>query len=242
MLDVVMPVYNEEGCIREVVARLHEIVLGRIPGARLLAVDDGSRDGTPAILDGLAASLEGVEVLHKPNGGHGDAVLHGLRRTRAEWLFLIDSDNQFEIQDFWKLWEVRESADLLMGVRVARHDPWLRLVITRLLRFGLRLLFHVRLRDANVPFKLMRREVWEGVVPLLPETVRTPSIFIAVAAARQGRRIVEMPVAHYERRTGTVSIRKWKLLKFCWRSFGELLAFRRRLIKEQSCPPPGRRS
>jgi glycosyltransferase involved in cell wall biosynthesis len=242
-LDVVMPVYNEEGCVREVVRTLDEVILRPIPGARLIAVDDGSRDATPEILDELAAELPAVTVRHKPNGGHGDALLCGLRCAEAPWLFLVDSDNQFELRDFAPLWEHREEADLLMGFRRVRHDPLLRLVITRILRLMLRVLFGAGLRDANVPFKLVRRELWERAAPVIGPDALVPSIFLAVAAARLGYRIAEFPVTHYARETGTVSIRKWKLLRFCARAFVQLLAFGRRLRREARAPgqkPPPR--
>ena len=104
-LDIVMPVYNEEGCIEEVVKNIQDEILSKVPNSRLLAVNDGSRDRTPEILDSLSEEYPQVKVLHKPNGGHGDALLHGLFEADADWIFLMDSDNQFDIKDFHKLWK-----------------------------------------------------------------------------------------------------------------------------------------
>lgn len=93
----------------------------------------------------------------------------------------------------------------------------------------LRLLFRVPLRDANVPFKIRRRSIWLEARRLIPEETLAPSLFLALYARRRGFKIVEREVPHCERATGTVSIRRWKLLKFCVRAFCQLLAFRRKL-------------
>jgi len=85
----------------------------------------------------------------------------------------------------------------------------------------------VRLRDANVPFKVFRRELWLEAAPLIPADTLAPSLFLAVFAASRDRRIATIEIPHRARETGVVSIRRWKLIKFCWRAFGQLLAFRR---------------
>ncbi len=92
-------------------------------------IDDGSRDQTPSILDRLSSELKGAKVFHKENGGHGSAILFGLEKAKAANLFLMDSDGQFGPMDFWKLWDCRNGADLIIGVRASRHDPKHRLIL-----------------------------------------------------------------------------------------------------------------
>src|SRR5690606_21860018 len=115
------------------------------------------------------------------------------------------------------------------GVRVRRNDPPFRLFLTRQIRRTLRPLFGVRLRDANVPFKVVRRSAWEAARPYIPEDTLAPSLFLAVFMKVRGMDVAEVDVAHKERETGVASIRRWKLLRFCGRAFRQLLAFRRRL-------------
>jgi hypothetical protein len=99
-------------------------------------------------------------------------------------------------------------------------------VLTRVIRNALTLLFGVRLHDANIPFKVFRRELWTDAAPVIPADTLAPSLFFAVHAARRGARIAFVDVGHRERTTGTVSIRRWKLLKFCARAWNQLLDFR----------------
>jgi dolichol-phosphate mannosyltransferase len=204
-------------------------VLDAVPGSDLIVVDDGSRDRTGAILDQLSAADPRVKVIHQSNGGHGAALRNGMERANGQFLFLLDSDRQVPIEAFAPLWDAARGRDGAFGVRVQRHDPPLRLALTRLIRRVLALLFGVSLRDPNVPFKVIRRSVWLAARDLVPEGTLAPSLFLAVFARARGLDIVEIEVPHRARSSGVVSIRRWKLLTFCVRAFRQLLAFRGRL-------------
>ncbi len=229
-LTVVMPAYNEAGAIADAADEVRDWVLDRVPGSELVVVNDGSRDGTGAILDRLAAADPRIRVIHRPNGGHGPALRTGLDAAQGERLLLIDSDRQIPLSGVAPLWEaVSSGQDAAFGVRAERHDPTLRLVLTRVIRRTLPLFFGIRLRDANVPFKLLRRGLWNDARPLIPPDTLAPSLFLAVFAKVRDYHVAEIVIPHRERQTGVVSIRRWRLLKFCARAFRQLLTFRRRL-------------
>ena len=230
-LSVVMPAYNEEDGIAVAVQAVQDHVLADVPGAELVVVNDGSRDGTGPLLDRLAAADPRVRVIHKANGGHGPAIMTGLGQARGEFVFLIDSDNQIPLEEFPPFWEaVHRGSDAAFGVRRVRHDAPLRRVLTVLIRLCLSALFGVRLYDSNVPYKLLRRSVWTEAHSLIPDGTLAPSLFLAVFVARRGYRVAYLDVTHKDRETGTVSIRRWKLIKFCARAFRQLLDFRRALL------------
>lgn len=228
-LSVVMPAYNEEAAIGDAVLEVCGVVLDSLPDSELIVINDGSRDRTGVILDDLAEKEPRLRVVHQPNAGHGAAVRTGLEQARGEYVLLIDSDRQIPVEAFGEVWAAAQGRDGALGVRARRHDPPFRLFLTRQVRRALRLLFGVRLRDANVPFKVVRRTAWEAARPYIPEGTLAPSLFLAVFLRDRGYDVVEVEVPHKERETGVVSIRRWKLLKFCARAFRQLLAFRRRL-------------
>ena len=231
-LSVVMPAYNEEGGIEAAVVEVRECVLDRIAGSELVVVNDGSRDGTGPILDRLAATDPRVRVLHRPNGGHGPALRTGIEAASGEALFLIDSDRQMPLAEFSPLWAaVSSGSDGAFGVRLERHDPTLRLWLTRAVRGAIPLLFGVRIVDGNVPFKLFRRELWNQARSLIPPDTLTPSLFFAIFVTKRGFRIATIPISHRERQTGVGSIRRWRLVKFCARAFRQLVIFRWRLAR-----------
>ena len=231
-VSVVMPAYNEEGGIETAVAAVQRQVLDRVAGAEAVVVNDGSRDATGALLDKLAAADPRVRVLHTPNGGHGTALMRGLAAARGEYVLLSDSDNQIPLEGFHPLWAAVQNGagpgrDGAFGVRLVRHDATFRRILTVVIRWSLTLLFGVRIKDANVPFKLVRRSLWLAARPYIPDGTLAPSLFFAVYLKRTGADLAFVDVAHLDRVTGTVSIRRWKLIKFCARGFRQLLSFRR---------------
>jgi glycosyltransferase involved in cell wall biosynthesis len=233
-VSVVMPAYNEEGAIQTAVAAVQAHVLDRVPGAEVVVVDDGSRDRTGALVDAMAAADPRVRVLHTPNGGHGTALLRGLAAARGDYVFLIDGDNQIPLESFQQLWSLAQREDGprpdgVFGVRLVRHDAHIRRVLTALIRWSLALMFAIRIRDANVPFKLVRRSTWLEARPYIPDGTLAPSLFLAVYMKCRRSTLEFVTVAHRDRVTGTVSIRRWKLIKFCARGFRQLLDLRRAL-------------
>lgn len=230
---LVMPAYNEEGCIAAVVASW-STELARHFGDRfrLIVVNDGSRDRTGAILDASAATNPLLHVIHQANAGHGGALLHGYReaiKQDTRYVFQVDSDDQFVPGDFARLWELRDASPCVLGHRSERHDSLHRLVITRILRVVLLILYGCYPKDANIPFRLFKTPFLAAALKLIPSTTFAPNIFLAVIASRAGANLHHLPVSHQDRKTGTVSIVRWKLIKVCFRCVGELLAFRRLL-------------
>src|SRR4029079_15435519 len=116
-------------------------------------VDDCSTDGTGAILEELAREGAWLTVDRAQiNAGHGPSVLRGLRRATGDWVFQVDSDGQFVIEEFESLWSRRAEGDLLLGIRVARRDATHRLLLSRTIARAVSALARRSLRDSNTPF------------------------------------------------------------------------------------------
>lgn len=229
-LFMVMPVYNEEGVIRETILEWAKAFDALKIRYTILAINDGSRDGTKAMLTDMAAATAYLKVIHKENEGHGATILKGYEsaiKSEAEWIFQTDSDAQFFPEDFARLWEMRGDGDFLLGFREKRHDPASRLIITSILRSVIRLSWGVKVHDANCPFRLMRKSALGKILSLIPEGVFAPNIFLAgLAAAKKDIRFKEVAIRHKERTSGKCSIRHVKLLKCAVRSWAEIMRFR----------------
>lgn len=230
-LSVVMPVYNEEAVIDEVLADVAHEILDRVPGSELVVVDDCSTDQTSTALAAAMARDPRIRVLTNPeNAGHGVSVRRGFDAARGEWIFQIDSDGQVDLAQFGDLWQRREDSDLLIGVRAVRHDPRHRLVLTAITRVIVSLLARRWLRDANVPFKLVRSSLIRHLAPYMPPDAFAPSILLALGAARSGARIAEMEIRHLPRLHGQSTLRVWRLARACLRSGWQTLVFSSRRL------------
>lgn len=229
-VSIVMPVYNEEEIIQQTVRDYHSEIVKQLPGSEMVIVNDCSTDGTPTILGKLENELEGIKVL-KPerNGGHGKALRLAYENAKLSLVFHTDSDYQFDPKDFWKLYAEIEDHDLVIGYRATRHDPFPRLVITNILRASNMVIFGFNIRDANSPFRLIRKECLEECLKVIDTDAFAPSIMLTISARWMGYRVKEIPVTHLPRLTGEVSIKKWKLLKACIRSLSQNIELKKRL-------------
>jgi glycosyltransferase involved in cell wall biosynthesis len=227
-ISVVMPVYNEVAVIGGVIDEIRKFVLDEVAGSELIVVDDRSTDGTDAVLRGASAGDPRITVLHNDlNAGHGRSVRRGLDACRGDWIFHLDSDGQVDVSEFALLWERRHDADLVLGVRVVRHDPVHRLVLTRATRAVLSLLAKRPVRDANVPFKLVRRDLYEHLRPAIPPNTFAPSLMLVLGAYRVDARVIEVPTTHLPRMHGQSSLRLKRLAVAVLRSTVETLSFSR---------------
>ena len=231
-VSVVVPVYNEAPVIESVLDEIASEILDRLPGSELVVVDDHSSDETPRLLDSRARADGRVRVCRcEQNRGHGPAVATAVTLSTGAWVFHLDSDGQVEARDFWTLWERRADADLLLGVRADRRDPRHRLLLTSVVNGVVSALAGRRVRDANVPLKLFRREVWDDVAPFMPSPPLAPSILLATGASVRSWRLIELPVTHRARTRGRSSLRALRLLMFSLHGLHQLFAFRLALAR-----------
>jgi glycosyltransferase involved in cell wall biosynthesis len=231
-LSVVMPAFNEEDQIEDAVREVAAEVLDRVEPSELLVVNDGSTDGTGAILDRLMEEDPRLRVIHQTNGGHGAALLTGLDAATGEWLLLVDSDRQIPLASFQDLWSaIQGGAHAAFGWRRNRNDPLHRLWLTALIRFVLRRAFELRVNDVNVPFKLIPLDSWLAARPLIPDGTLAPSLFLGVLIGTGTLDCAEIEVPHRQRAVGTSTLRPWRLIAFCARGLGQLLRLRREMTQ-----------
>lgn len=227
-LSVIMPVYNEEGAIEDAVRDVQNHILNHVIGTEFIIVNDGSKDNTSNILDRMATQDDRIQVIHQENAGHGKALRTGLNAAQGDFVFLLDSDRQIELEPFVSLWPKVQSLVAIIGERQQRHDPNIRLFLTRGMKYFIYLLFKVSVQDANVPFKIVRRSAWVEISPFIPITATAPSALLAVAISCRYRSSVQnYIVTHRARATGEASLRYWRLLKYCGLTFSDLLTLRR---------------
>lgn len=205
-LALVVPVYNEEDCIVAVLQEWRAALKGCLENFVIIVVDDGSTDQTPQKL--AALDWPELRVHRHTNRGHGQSCLVGYRLAAelpAQWVFQIDSDGQCDPAAFARIWQRRSEAAAIYGRRRQRDDGAARRVISFVLRWFLRLSWHTRLSDANVPYRLYRAE------DAAKSSLRVPSTFdlanIGLALLMEPLGFVEEPIHFRDRMGGHPSVR-----------------------------------
>ncbi len=215
-LYIVIPAYNEEENIEGVAREWHEVVAGIGPDSKLVIIDDGSKDGTYAKLCKLQEELPQLEPVTKPNGGHGATVLYGYHYALehgADYIFQTDSDGQTLASEFAPFWEARKDYDVQIGHRNHRKDGFSRVVVTKTLKLVLRLIFGLKITDANTPFRLMTRGILEKYIPSVPENFNLSNVMLTVLFVDGKENIRFMPITFRPRQGGVNSINLKKITK-----------------------------
>lgn len=200
-LSVVFPVYNEEENIPILLAEIASALAGTQVTYEIVAVDDGSSDRSLEILRRGREEYPTLRILAlEKNSGQSAALDAGWRAARGRLVVSLDADLQNDPADIPRMIERLEEsgADMIVGVRVNRRDPWTRRMQSKIGNSVRNWITRDRITDTGCSLKLARREAIEpvrlftGMHRFLPTLVRYA-----------GFRVIEMPVNHRPRRYGT---------------------------------------
>jgi glycosyltransferase involved in cell wall biosynthesis len=217
------PAHNEEANLEGLVQEALETLPTLADEFEIIAVNDGSRDRTREIADRLAAEHPGVvrAIHHDVNRGYGGALRSGFEASRFELLAFTDGDRQFRVADIGRLTErlqAEDRPDVVVGYRIKRADPFIRIAYARTYKLANRLFFGLRVRDVDCACKLFRREALEGVRVESGGAFFSAELLIKIG--QQGRSIVEVGVPHYARTAGSPTGAKpsviWRAVKDFW--------------------------
>ncbi len=195
-----------------------------------MVVNDGSTDETAKVLDELAQKDNRIEIIHQTNSGHGPALTTALQRASSDKVFLIDSDRQIPLSCFPKMWELSQSAEAVLGTRQNRQDPPIRSLLSSFMSLAIRLLFGVKLIDANAPCKIIKRQIWLDMKAELKDSILlAPSLYLAIYAKTHHYKVTELAVVHRSREAGKSSLSATRLVKFGFNVLHQLLQFQKQL-------------
>lgn len=231
-VSVTIPVFNEEAVVEKVVNDCYSEIIEKIPGSEIIVVNDGSTDSTSKILESLQHKFEQLKVIHlEKNSGHAKALRVAFDQASKPFIFHIDGDNQFSIKDFWKLYTCIEGHDIAVGYRTRRYDPFYRKVLSLFLRWLNVIIFGVSLKDVNAPFKLINTGVLQDIMRDIPRNFSATPILVLIIAKFRKYRVVEIPVTHFERKTGKSTMIGLYLFNLCLVYFIDLLKLKYLIVR-----------
>ena len=200
--SVVIPAYNEEGGIAEIVQRVLAVkpALAKVgvDDMELLVVDDGSKDRTAEIV----AGIEGVRLLrHTRNRGYGGALKNGFMQAKGELIGFLDADGTYPPEYFPQLCKLAmNGSDLVIGSRMAGAEsqmPLTRRVGNFFFANLLSLVGRQKVTDSASGMRVFKREILERLFPLPDGLNLTP--VMSTKAIHEGIRVHEFPIPYSER-------------------------------------------
>jgi glycosyltransferase involved in cell wall biosynthesis len=195
------PCYNDEATIASMV-NLARGTIERIGAdGEVIVVNDGSTDGSAAVLRELSERTGLRVVTHERNRGYGGALISGFAAARMQWVFYTDGDAQFDPSELALLAEhATADVDVVQGYKIRRADNIARRIIGRVYHRFVAIAFGLRIRDTDCDFRLIRRSVMDQI------RLEHHTGVICVEMVRKlqdaGARFVEVPIHHYRRLYG----------------------------------------
>lgn len=209
-ISVVIPVYNEEPNLRELFARIVTVLEGLGRSFEVVAVDDGSSDGSLALLRELRAGDPRLRIVCLArNFGQSPALYAGFAHVRGAIVAMLDADLQNPPEELPKLIaKIEEGYDFVSGWRQERQDSFLRTIPSRLLNYFVKKTTRAQFHDVGCSIKAFRREVIELMAKFTHR-----SRYLPVDVAWLGVRTAEVVVRHEQRGAGTSKYGLFKLFR-----------------------------
>jgi glycosyltransferase involved in cell wall biosynthesis len=198
----------------------------------VLVIDDGSTDGTAALLDLLCQTHPQVRAIHhKENRGYGGALQSGFENATKEFVFYTDGDGQYDVREIARLIPLMtESVDVVNGYKAKRADSMHRVIIGKIYNRTSRLLFRLPIRDVDCDFRLIRRDALRALGKIPTSGAACLEMIRTLRAS--GAVFAEVEVSHYPRLYGRSQFFTFTSLV---RTFSQFCGL---LVRAWLSPPP----
>jgi glycosyltransferase involved in cell wall biosynthesis len=211
-ISVVLPIFNEASTIHDVIANVIEKLKADGVDFEVIAVDDGSTDGTPEQLKELRKNYpKHVRVVrHLINRGNGAALRSGTRIAKGSIVVYMDADGQHNPHDIHKLLDLIPPYDLVIGSRTKEYQgSWFRGIANNFYNRFASWLSRTEVKDLTSGFRAMRREAVEHFLPLFPNGFSAPTT-TTLAFLKAGYNVAFLPIHVGKRAAGKSKINIWR--------------------------------
>lgn len=228
-LYVVLPAYNEEENIEEVVRAWYLVLNGKNDKSRIVIADSGSTDRTHEILENLQKDFPKLIVLSNTGRFHGEKVIalyDYAVKNNAEWIFQTDSDGQTNPDEFDAFWNLRNQYDGIFGNRVKREDGRSRAFVEKVVCFLLKIFYGVKIPDANAPFRLMKTQTVAKYLYRMKKDFNLPNIMMTTFFSYYNETLTFVPITFKPRQGGINSLNIPRIIKIGWKALKDFQRFK----------------
>jgi dolichol-phosphate mannosyltransferase len=194
-LIVVSPVFNESSVIQQFISDWIVFLRSFNILFEMRMYDDGSTDNTAELIQQLQSDFKELKYFKKENTGHGPSVTYGYQGAADfDWIFQIDSDHELPLEEFEKMWNIRNNYDLLLGKRIKRNNSTFRKLLTFFTSICVKILVGNGITDINTPYRLIRGQKLRSFLLQNNPQNFAPNVILSAFAVRNKWKIVELPI------------------------------------------------
>jgi glycosyltransferase involved in cell wall biosynthesis len=198
--SIIIPFLNEKESLAELYQQISAVMASTRHRYEILFIDDGSTDGSAAVIENLHKSDRRVKLIQfMHNFGKSAALAAGFAAARGRFVVTMDADLQDDPAEIPRLYSrMQEGYDLVSGWKKVRHDPFIKRITSRVYNYFTSIFSGIRLHDFNCGLKMYRREVVK-TMRVYGELHR----YLPVIAHRSGFKVTELAVQHHPRKFGS---------------------------------------
>jgi glycosyltransferase involved in cell wall biosynthesis len=196
------PAYNDAGTITNLIKTVDKVLPDLCDSYEIIAIDDGSQDGTGELLDRLGGEIPSLLVIHHDkNRGYGATLRSGFSAATKDWIFYTDGDGQYDPFELVNLVAaVNDTINVVNGYKIHRNDPIIRIWIGALYHRIIDIFFTIPVRDVDCDFRLINHKKLSEV--RLLSNSGAICVELIKKLEQKGCVFTDVPVHHFSRKYG----------------------------------------
>ena len=203
-ISLMFPVYKDKKTVEFVIKKSIQVLKKLNRKYEIVVVDDGCPQNSGKLAKEISKKYSNVKVFfHKKNLGYGAALKTGFKKFKNDWIFMIDGDNEYDVNDLFRLVKASENYDLVITYRYKKKYTTSRILISWIYNAILRLIFNLKFRDISTGSRFVSRKLVKRI------KLRSNSPFVgaelAIKAELAGYKVSEIGIHTYPRTFGTGS-------------------------------------
>ena len=198
------PLYKDRSTVELMIKKSSSMLKKLKRKYEIIIVDDGCPQNSGRLAEKIAKKFSNVKVFfHKKNLGYGAALKTGLKKCKNDWVFMIDGDAEYDVNDLPRLFKASQNYDLVITYRYKKKYNTYRIIISWVYNAILRLMFNIKFRDISTGSRLVKKKLIKKV------KLKSNSPFVgaelAIKAGMNGYKVGEIGIHTYPRTFGTGS-------------------------------------
>jgi glycosyltransferase involved in cell wall biosynthesis len=203
-ISLMFPLYKDKRTVEFMITKSSSVLKKLKRKYEIIIVDDGCPQNSGKLAKKIAKRFSNIKVFfHKKNLGYGAALKTGLRKCKNDWIFVIDGDAEYDVEDLFRLLKVSKNYDLVITYRYKKKYSTYRIFVSWVYNAILRLIFNIKFRDISSGSRLVKRKLIKHI------KLKSNSTFIGaelvIKSKLAGYKVTQIGIHTFPRTFGTGS-------------------------------------
>ena len=201
-ISLMFPLYKDKSTVELMITKSSAVLKKLNSKYEIIIVDDGCPQNSGKLAKKIAKKFSNIKIFfHKKNLGYGAALKTGLKKCKNDWIFMIDGDAEYDVDDLFRLLRVSKNYDLVITYRYKKKYTTYRIIISWVYNAVLRLIFNIKFKDISSGSRLVSRKLIRHI------KLKSNSPFVgaelAIKAKLAGYKVGEIGIHTFPRTFGT---------------------------------------